>query len=359
MLFNYRYVPHSIETFQAWMDHLVKNVWCRNDGTAYSIELLINDLKDVVVEIGNDDSIQKDHLDGPIKAIDAIMQTDLSAAQRIQMAEWYDSNNDIEALYTNDTQKEPVTYDELKTINADLEKELKSFFKSLFASVIHLKAVQSRIGHIDDHYKEFVKENNEGKCPYCGINDIKGEHHTKREAYDHFLPKGTYPFNSVNFRNLAPMCHECNSTYKLQKDPTLHIDPLNRGASGTRRKAFYSFSKTEPKISIELTLNTSNSSELSPEVIDLRATSPGCDEEVEGWQEVYGIEERYKAKCCGENDGKAWLQRVIEERINYDLTEGQMLAAELKAAANKPWSDSNFLKKPFLESCVDAGILAE
>ena len=28
------------------------------------------------------------------------------------------------------------------------------------------------------------------------------------------------------------------------------------------------------------------------------------DEEIETWKDVYGIEERYKAKCCGESDGK-------------------------------------------------------
>lgn len=43
----------------------------------------------------------------------------------------------------------------------------------------------------------------------CQPCDINGVHHTKREAYDHYRPKPLYPFNSVNFRNLAPACHEC------------------------------------------------------------------------------------------------------------------------------------------------------
>ena len=59
---------------------------------------------------------------------------------------------------------------------------------------------------------------------------MKGTHHSKREAYDHYLPKVLYPFNSINFRNLAPACHECNSTYKLGKDPA--HNPAGR------RKAF-------------------------------------------------------------------------------------------------------------------------
>ena len=38
-------------------------------------------------------------------------------------------------------------------------------------------------------------------CPFCGLGDIKGVHHTKRETYVHYLPKALYPFNSINFRN--------------------------------------------------------------------------------------------------------------------------------------------------------------
>jgi hypothetical protein len=76
-----------------------------------------------------------------------------------------------------------------------------------------------------------VTTNTAGKCPFCGIGNIKSPHHTKREAHNHYLPKALYPFNSINVRNLAPTCHECNSTYKLSKDPA-HNDAKRR------RKAF-------------------------------------------------------------------------------------------------------------------------
>jgi hypothetical protein len=32
MLFNYRYVNHSIERLQVYLDHLVKEVWCKANG---------------------------------------------------------------------------------------------------------------------------------------------------------------------------------------------------------------------------------------------------------------------------------------------------------------------------------------
>jgi hypothetical protein len=356
MLFNYRYVNHDIEKFQTWLDHLVKVVWCRSAGD-YSLALLHPVLKEVVEEIANDDRITTDYLDGPIKTIDTLFQKALNTAQRAQVSLWYDHNNDIEALCGNDPLKTPGTYAQVRAISRDLEKELKVFCKSLFTDVIHLKAVTSRTAEIDSHYDAFVTANDEGKCPYCGYGDIKGQHHSKREAYDHFLPKGTYPFNSVNFKNLAPMCHECNSSYKLQKDPVCHIDPLHKANALTRRKAFYSYATAAPGISIQMALSTVEIDRLDKGDITLTITAAGRDEEIESWKDVFGIEERYKAKCCGKNDGMVWLSRVIEENENYGRTPQQMLEAEMRAAENKPWSDANFLKKPFLMACRTAGVV--
>jgi hypothetical protein len=360
MLFNYRYVNHNIETFQVWLDHLVKEVWCKATGD-FSLDLLHPDLRQVVEEIYNteEDTTRGkigDWLYGPITTIYELFRNKLTAAQRAQVATWYDNNNDIESLCSGNPAKPAVTYSQIKAIDEKLEEELKSFCKSLFNNVIHLEAVTSRIGEIDAHYKAFVTENKEGKCPYCGYNDIKGVHHTKKEAYDHFLPKGTYPFSSVNFRNLALICHECNSSYKLQTDPTRHIDPISREAGGPR-KAFYSYAGVEPAITIAMNLSADDVTKLQPKDIDLQITAPGRDEEVEAWQDVFGIEERYKAKCCGENDGIGWFTRVRDEHQNYGLTPQAMLEAEIRSAQNKPWTDSNFLKRPFLIACQSANLI--
>jgi len=356
MLFTYRYVFHTIETLQTWLDHLVKEVWCKASGD-YSLGLLHPDLWAVVEEIFYDDRIHKIDLHRDIGEIHALFRDGLTAAQRTQVSAWYDANNDIEALCSNDPARIPATYAEIADLNADLAKKLKAFCGGLWSDVMHLKAVQDQIGTISDHYREFVKENDEGKCPYCGLSDIKGQHHSKREAYDHFLPKGTYPFVSVNFRNLAPMCHECNSSYKLAKDPTRHLDPIKRKGTGQRRKAFFSFAAAGPEIAVAMTLRNTDINALQPGDIDLQVTTPGHDEEAEAWLDVFGIDERYKAKCCAKNDGKVWYQRVVEQCENYDLSPAEMMAAEIASAEESPWSDANFLKKPFLQACEAIGLI--
>jgi hypothetical protein len=356
MLFNYRYVNNSIERFQVYLDHLVKEVWCKATG-AFSLDLLHPELKLIVEDIFNDDAVTKDHLDGPIKRIYELFRTQLSADQRQQVSRWYDHNNDIEALCACCPDKPPATYANIRAINTDLESALKAFCKSLFTDIIHLKAVASRIGDIDAHYTAFVAENKEGKCPYCGYGDIKGSHNTRREAYDHFLPKGTYPFNSVNFRNLAPMCNECNSAYKLAKDPTRNIDPIRGKTEGVQRKAFYSYATVATGITVTMTLQTKDVINLLPKDIELQITAPGCEEEVEAWKDVFGIDERYKAKLCAKNDGIAWIGHIVDEAENGDVTRDQLLALALRAADRSPYDSANFLKKPFLTACQSARII--
>src|ERR1700676_1896978 len=52
MLFNYRYVGHSIERFQVYLDHLVKEVWCKATDD-FSVDLLHPELREIVLEIYN------------------------------------------------------------------------------------------------------------------------------------------------------------------------------------------------------------------------------------------------------------------------------------------------------------------
>jgi len=95
---------------------------------------------------------------------------------------------------------------------------------------------------------------------------------------------------------------------------------------------------------------------MAPNQIDLEFASPGREEEIETWKDVFGIEERYKAKLCGRDDGMAWLQ-YIDEAKNVGLTSDQLLAIVFRIADCFPYDSANFLKKPFLSACHQAKII--
>ena len=170
------------------------------------------------------------------------------------------------------------------------------------------------------------------------------------------MPKGKYPFNSINFNNLAPACHECNSTYKLSKDPLFDPkDPL-LAQTGGRRKSFYPF-KTQPHdINIKITLNSPYWTNITPEDINLTTGPEAIREEIDTWMDVYEIEKRYKAKCCGENDGKGWIIEVLDEWTNDRRDPKDYLTTLERQAKARPYVKDNFLKQPFLEACQISGL---
>ncbi|NEZ63117.1 hypothetical protein D0962_10045 [Leptolyngbyaceae cyanobacterium CCMR0082] len=219
--------------------------------------------------------------------------------------------------------------------------------------LLDLKALRDKIGQIDDHYRQFMAINHRGKCPFCGITDMLGVYHSKREAYDHYLPKGIYPFNSINFRNLVPACHYCNSSYKLAQDPAYSSkDPA--GATH-RRKSFYPYTTAGHNIEISIDLSNPDIDNLTASDVQLTFGPTAISEELDAWQDVYGIEERYQAKCCS-NDAKDWLEQIRIFRDEHGI-DPEAAIATIRQQANKDLiANSNFLKAAFLEGCNRLGI---
>jgi hypothetical protein len=255
----------------------------------------------------------------------------------------YKDNNAIEDLCKGTAGYTPFLYSDLDKLNATLKIELEKFFKSLFDSVINLKAVQQRIGTINEHYKEFVKKNSKGKCPVCGLLPIDGQYVHTRDAYDHYLPKSKYPFSSINFKNLAPICDKCNKGNKGANDP-LH------DKNGNRRKSFYAYNTISYKLEIKIQINTLDILKLTPQDISITFGPANLSDEIRTWNELFGIEERYKAKCCSE-DAKYWLTQITDECQNYGLAPNVIFQGKLREAEKSPYSETNFLRKPFLEAC--------
>jgi len=354
MLFFYKYLPHSINKLQEYIDHLFLEVWCRAQGE-YELEKLHPDLQAIITEIYYDANVPYGaYLYEPIEQVYNVFLT-LDEATRTRLACAYRDNNRLEDLCIAQNGCEPFRYTDLKLIHPELSEVLQYFFKKLFTDAIKLKAVTDRIGKIEEHYKAFMALNDEGKCPFCGLNDIKGQYARTRDAYDHFLPKDLYPFNSINFKNLAPMCHECNSSNKGAKDPLHHKD------EGTRRRAFYPYSDHAVSINPVLSLAHKNFNKLKPEDIEMEWEDLGDTEELYTWLDVFGIEHRYKEKCLEKHYGQAWVRDMIDQRLTQEqllgikIDPGKWLNMQITAAEKDPYRDANFLKAAYLKACDKAG----
>ena len=358
MLFAYTYVPHRMEKMQGFIDFIFRDVWCKAPiGMVFHPDLFIGepDLKEVLIKFGfsaqapkRGKAFYKD-----IKVIYKLFAT-LSTQEIAQYKQWYEGNNELEKVCANDPAVQIVRYADLAIAHKNLGKRLAKFFKGLYShSLLNLATLRAKIGDIKDHYQRFDSANKARKCPFCGISDLLGSDHMHREAYDHYLPKALYPFNTINFRNLVPACHHCNSSYKTSKDPA--YTPKDAAGGTQRRAVFYPYSTTPYVIELRVTLQRPDIAKLTPKDVDLQFGPTALAEKINTWKDVYGIEERYKAKLCGENDGKYWQIQMLDECQQCQMQPAEILKMRALQAAKQPYADCNFLRVPFLEACQHIG----
>lgn len=362
MLFPYKYVQHDMDKLQNLVDYIFFEIWCKAYRLgSFSLDHFNgNELLKTLME-----SFYYNHTAGGdrfYRYVEIIYNDflELSPIEIKQFQSWYSVNNDINEICEN-ISIQPIRYSELKTDYPQLTESLATFFKGLFSKdFLSLAIVRQEIGEIGEHYNAFVEVNDFGRCPFCGISPILGQYSKYREAYDHYLPKGYYPFNSINFHNLVPACHHCNSTYKNIKDPSyITKDPVG---NESRRKSFYPYSSKKYSIEIAIELQTMDIENLNPDDIDVSYGPAKLSEEINTWRDVYGIDERYRNVCSSNSEGKAWFQQIKDE-WKWKL-EGDEVARSPEEILNiikrhseiRPYVDSNFLKMAFLEACDDKGL---
>ncbi len=361
MLFSYTYVPHQMEKMQEFIDFIFYEVWCKAPiGLVFHPDLFNGapGLKEVMSDFGfspkaaeRGKAFYKD-----VKAIYELF-ANLSPKEISQFKKWYQGNNDLEKVCANDASASLVRYSDIAADHEEISSRLGALFKELYSqSLLDLAVLRDKIGNIEDHYHAFVSTNEVGKCPFCGLNDLLGAYNSTREAYDHYLPKKIYPFNSINFHNLVPTCHHCNSNYKTSKDPA--YTPKDPARAVQRRAVFYPYKVAPHSIEVQVVLKHSDIENLTPADIILQFSPDALKEEIDTWRDVYGIDERYKSKLCGKSDGKAWLMQVLDEWVELGRSPLDFLEAMALNTRKRPFSDCNFLKKPFLDACQVHGLFS-
>lgn len=342
MLFHYKYVNHSVEKMQQYIDYIFYEVWCNAPFTTYDLSLFKenSELYDIMIRLSRTTS----KFPTFVKEIYDIFST--LGPENIQLLkEWYEINNNIVDLCNNTTS--PVTYVDIFTLNEDLSI-LKDFFDYLYDHSFNSVIINSYTGDFLSHYQELMRTNRDiSMCPFCGLSPLENFQSSNREEYDHYLPKGQYPFISVNFKNLAPMCHKCNKDHKFKKNPL-------RDSSDNLRKSFYIY-EPHQDLEIKIILNSSSIDNLTTSDISIIIGPESLHDEIKTWSEIFNIEERYKLECCGPEMQYDFVQ-IFDESNSFGMELTTYLSLKLDELRLRPYHSKNFLKISFLEACLDLNL---
>ncbi|MDV7186103.1 hypothetical protein R3X25_02315 [Lutibacter sp. TH_r2] len=361
MLFTYSYINHEAEKFQKYLDFIFFEVWCKAKGDFNSKKLRgFKELQLIYEGFHYDESKGGQFFNSHIELIfEEFKELDKRDIKKLK--KWYRINNNVSLICSNRTIK-PINYKKLEKNYPELGKLFKSFYSKLYGnkSPFNLKVFGNFKKIIKSHYNDFMEANEEEICPFCGIKEIKGKNHSKREAYDHYIPKGKYPFNSVNFKNLVPMCNDCNSSYKLEQE--LHLKNEGKGKNKTfkRRKVFYPYTHKKWILNVNFELKSLDIQNLKKKDFEISIST--FDEfshkdHLAGWKETFGIEERYKAKILRKKRGaKKWVNQLENELKNFQRLTNNVSATKfdycnymINESEIDKLDNSNFLKSEFLK----------
>lgn len=329
MIRPYQYSYNKIQKIQSFVNHVMLDVIFKAPkipNPTFSSALVLPKYRILITGINNN------YVLNPLSDAYLICKG-LSSTQLKTLKKAVHNNNKIRELCNGTI--EPVKYSEIEIINADLVVALKTFCNYLYDEVVKKAPFYNNYENINTYYKTVVKKSSFCRC--CGINKVLTQFHTHRSALDHYLPRKHYPFNSLNFKNLVPICDVCNSKYKLSED-TLY-------STNTRVKAFYPFRNDIPDIKINIVFNKPFDDTIMPNDIELNLTCVGFQEEVETWERVFGIAENYKAECCTDE-----MRMYFEEQYIALMNRGISKADYIDDLNRNRFGDANFLKIPFLEA---------
>jgi hypothetical protein len=334
MLYFYEYLEdHPIQTLHYFIEHFFEQIHAYA-GEQFTPDLLHPDFKPIA-------ETYKTVLMIPLRQVFEEYRK-LPQEERDKIYYGFKVNNDIGKLCQGEG--EPVRYREL---SGEIKTALKQLFNNLYKQVLNRKAYCTRYGDQGEHYKKFCELNREASvCPFCGLEDLPSEHDSYRADYDHFLVKVEYPFSSVNFRNLVPMGHICNSKFKKQKNILFRDNDKKR-----RRKVFYPYETNSKNYAIEVQVKESDGESAGTFNIEINGPADR-QQEIKSWDEIFEIKTRYGAKI--KERSKSWVShfmlRYKEWREGKASTEfGDFVHKIREELASVKLHDKAFLQKSYFE----------
>lgn len=171
-------------------------------------------------------------------------------------------------------------------------------------------SLKSNAWEIDAHYKDFFDGLDNKTCTFCGINQLPNPQ-SYRADYDHIAYKGLYPISSINLKNIAPSCSECNTKFKLQKDIFYEND------NTTRRVSNYPYANFID-VQIDFTGTILPQTVLGNENGTWNLNFLPNNGFTSTWDDLYNIKERYITEVL-QVDFKTWLGHFKKELKQYNI----------------------------------------
>jgi hypothetical protein len=219
-----------------------------------------------------------------------------------QFKQWYQGNNDLEKVCANDPAAHLARYADIAVNPPDLAENSAAFSRGLYRSrcwALHHCAPRSVTSTIT--IKPLCRPTRAGKCPFCGINDLCWANTTASAR----------PTTITCPRRCTRSTPSTSAIAFTQRDPAR----LFRRLPSHCNSICYKTSKLQ-----------------------------------------FAIEQRYKAKCCGDYDGKYWLMQILDEWRADNRPPADYLTTLARQASRYPFAECNFLKKAFLDGCERIGL---
>lgn len=333
MLKVYKSIQSDIFKAHNLIEFLVNEVWCKADNGYCKSKL--NGLSK---ELYENQSWFKTEVNEIYKVCKK-----LKPIERKSFKEAFATNNKIEELCNRSIQ--PI---DLNTLDADLVKKIKPFFAELYTRFLGWKKIQDTYGDKKTYYDELNFENGFINCPCCGYGDLKTIYSQGRSAFDHYLPQKYYPFSSVNFYNLVPICTTCNSDEKGE------VDVLKYGTA-----IFYPFAASHPNIEVTVDVDTKALQKLIEPTDNLASKINKSeikvgfnisDDRIEAWDRIFKIRTRFFGKIADNRVG--WIKKV---NSRYKKEKERIANYSVATAFDDVIDDDSddqlgFLKAPYLRS---------
>lgn len=254
-------------------------------------------------------------------------------------------SNDIERIC-----KREVVALKAADIPAEISRNIIRLFDDLYDQVLDGNHFMPNDQGRMEHFRQFRHYNNDiTLCPFCGISELKMEFDYTRDPYDHYLAKSIYPFSSVNFKNLLPICKECNGL-EVKADKDILAETAGR--------VFYPFDATHKGVSLHFSISRDDVNIARTEW-ELQATDPdGKNEEIESWKTVYNIESRYVGFVKGRiaKWHRHYWEYMHRDKISHLSDNDKYLTYHTFLELDEE-NHLNFIRMPALDTFVHQGVV--